>query len=145
MSTRDDSPSNRSLYHEITIECDAMIRYALGCGRNVPPQTVEIVAAALGESGSKPPIAELAKAHRKLALIIAPAEPRPLLLMREHGGGWFTMSLPRNLTMVAIMSLVFTLAIGASPEISSDPDAGNPMISHGWPVLLNQLFFLSIA
>lgn len=151
MATHDGSQprSTLSLYEEITAECDAMIRYALGCGRNVPPPTVELVAAALGEHDRKPPIAELARAHRKLALIVAPAEPRPLRLMRDTsgqpGGGWFAMSLPRNLTMVAIMSIVVTLAVGASPLISADPDAGNPMLSHGWPVLLNQLFFLSIA
>ncbi|MFO7561012.1 MAG: hypothetical protein R6X02_00085 [Enhygromyxa sp.] len=138
------------LYDEVTAECDVMVRYALGCGRKVSPQLVELVAAALGEQGSKPPITELARAHRKLALIIAPAEPRPLRLLRdiaghEPGQVWFRMPLPRNLTMVAILSIVTTLAIGTSPYVSASPDAGNPMLASGWSVLINQAFFLSIA
>jgi hypothetical protein len=143
-------PQSNSIYEEIAAECDAMVRHALGCGRSVLPQTVEIVAAALGQLEGKPSIVELTKAHRKLALIVAPAQPRPLLFLQQIAGSdpsyaWFRMSLPRNLTMVAIMSIVVTIAVGTSPEISPDPDAGNPMLSHGWKVVLNQLFFLSIA
>ncbi len=139
-----------SLYEELALECDAMVRYALGRGRNVSPAVVETVANALGEVGDKPAITELAKAHRRLALIVAPAEPRPLRLLQELAGrdpgrAWFRMSLPRNLTMVAIMALVVVLAVGMSPDIDANPDAGNPMISSGPKLLLNQLFFLSIA
>lgn len=142
--------NSNSLYDEIAAECDAMIRYALGCGRSVTPPTVEVVAGALGQLDGKPSIAELTKAHRKLAVIVAPAQPRPLRLMQDIAGSdpsraWFRMSLPRNLTMVAIISIITTIAVGTSPEISPDPDAGNPMLSHGLTVVLNQLFFLSIA
>lgn len=152
MPKRDGEPKlySDSLYEELAFECDAMIRYALGRGRDVTPAIVETVASALGELGTKPPITKLAKAHRKLALIVAPAEPRSLRLLhelagRDPGRAWFRMSLPRNLTMVAILAIVVVLAVGTSPDISADPDAGNPMVSNGATLLLNQLFFLSIA
>ena len=77
--------SDESLYQEIAAECDAMVRHALGCGRSVLPQTVEIVAAALAQANdNKPSIAELTKAHRKLAMIVAPDASAPVKAVADH-------------------------------------------------------------
>jgi hypothetical protein len=139
-----------SLYEEIAAECGAMVRFALGHGQRVPPPVVEIVVAALGEGGEQPSILALTSAHHRLARIVAPAEPHSLRLLQQRlgedlGQAWLKMPLPRNLTMVAVFSMVILLGVGMSPDVSNDPAAGNPLLSSGPVLLVNQLFFISIA
>lgn len=148
----DDKPDTReaeAIYDEIREESEAMLRFALGRGREVPPRVVEIIEAA-DEAQGRPPIAELVKAHRKLAKIIAPAQPRTVKLLHDLAGrdpnrSWARLSLPRNLMIVSVVALVVLLGLGMSPDITTDPDAGNPLMSNGVVLLVNQTFFLAVA
>lgn len=167
-----DSDNNKrdseSCYQVITAECDAMLRYAMGSGRALSPAVVEHVASAVAwikaqstaeqlspaqleqAKAQAPSIGKLSRTHQRLAQVIAPAQPRPLRLMHEVAGYdasnlWMRMPMPRNMTIVAIVSIVMLIAVGTSPLLSPDPAAGNPMLSSGPTLLINQLFFLSIA
>ncbi|MCA9701639.1 MAG: hypothetical protein KC431_29230, partial [Myxococcales bacterium] len=67
-----------ALYQEMASEAEAMVRHALGRGHEVPPKIVDVVARAhskAGEGSERPTVIELAKAHGKLAKIVAPAQP----------------------------------------------------------------------
>ncbi|PRQ06040.1 hypothetical protein [Enhygromyxa salina] len=168
--TNDTDHEWESPYQVITAECDAMLRYAMGSGRPLSSAIVEDVAAAVawGEAraqhaaetlsqakldeakASAPTIGRLSRTHQRLAQVIAPAQPRPLRLMHQVAGYdnnnlWLRMPMPRNMAIVAGVSVVVMLAVGTSPLVSADPADGNPLLSSGPRLLLNQLFFLSIA
>ncbi|KIG14377.1 hypothetical protein DB30_06852 [Enhygromyxa salina] len=161
---------SESPYQVITAECDAMLRYAMGSGRALSPSIVEDVAAAVAWGSARalhaaeqlsqdqldeakanaPSIGKLSRTHQRLAQVIAPAQPRSLRLLHEVAGYdakylWLRMPMPRNMTIVAAVSVIALLAVGTSPLISADPAAGNPLLSSGFALLVNQLFFLSIA
>lgn len=132
-----------TLYEQLATECNAMLRYALSYGLVVNPTICEVVTAALGETPNPPTIVTLTKAHRMLSTIVAPAEPHAILLV--HGVRWYNIRLLRYFVAAATSSILAMLAIGMSPLVSMDPDAGNPMVSSGLVLLVNQLFFISIA
>jgi hypothetical protein len=133
----------KTLYEQLATECNAMLRYALSYGLVVNPTICEVVTAALGESPNPPTIVTLTKAHRLLATIVAPAEPHAILLV--HGVRWHRIRLLRYFVAVAILSMLAMLGLGMSPLISASPNAGNPLMSNGLALLVNQLFFISIA
>jgi hypothetical protein len=134
-----------TIYEQLAYECGAMLRYALSYGLVVNPTICEVVTAALGETKTKEPptIVTLTKAHRLLSTLVAPAEPHAILLV--HGERWYNIRLLRYFVIVANLSMVGMLAVGMSPLISADPDVGNPIMSNGLPLLVNQLFYISIA
>jgi hypothetical protein len=132
-----------TIYEQLAIECNAMLRFALSYGLVVNPTICEVVTAALGETKNPPTIVQLTKAHRLLSTIVAPAEPHAILLV--HGVRWFNIRLLRYFVAAAVLSILSMLAVGMSPLVSVDPDAGNPMMSSGLELLVNQLFFISIA
>jgi hypothetical protein len=160
---RNNHPKSETPYQVITAECDVMLRYVMGLGRSPGPAVVEDVAGATAwvdaqarelapellaqAHASAPTIAKLSKTHQRLAKAVAPAEPRSLRLMHAVGSTnlWLRMPMPRNMTIVAMVSIVVLIAVGTSPLISADPADGNPLLSSGPTLLLNQLFFLSIA
>lgn len=132
-----------TIYEQLAAECNAMLRYALSYGLVVNPTICEVVTAALGETPNPPTIVQLTKAHRLLSTIVAPAEPHAILLV--HGIRWYRIRLLRYFVTVAVLSILAMLTIGMSPLVSADPDAGNPIMSNGVALLVNQLFYISIA
>lgn len=132
-----------TIYKQLATECEAMLRYALNYGLVVNPTICEVVTAALGETKDPPSVVQLTKAHRLLSTIVAPATP--LGILSVHARPWYRIPLLSSFVAVAVLSILGMLGIGISPLVEIGPGAGNPMLSGGMVLLINQLYFISIA
>jgi hypothetical protein len=133
---------------QLVIESRAMLQHALASGMRVP---ADLIAAVV--QSAEPPHGDArawADAHAQLADMVAPATPRMLTLLAaspEDRTAWRRLGnvpLVRQLMYVAIGSLVAFIALSMSPYIQ-DPRNGNMYSSSGWPLLVNEAFYLCAA
>lgn len=151
MATQDEDEQleHFEIYDRVRRECEAMLRRYLGRGMTsprLPISVIETVAAASPDTDEPAPsLRELYTAHRKLVEAVAPAQPNTLLLIESKAGGHLQVPLVRHLLIIAGVSLAAVLLIGISPLVDSDPTSGDPLLSSGWPLLVNQAYFLFAA
>ncbi len=153
------------LPEEIKKECEAMARYALTAGLEVPGSLMKTLAELtdmvldLGNDTREDPenrdpmspddLQRLTRVHGKLSRIIAPATPRTVLLLsRESRRGDLLrflgpVTLIRRLMGVAILSLMGFIGLSLSPDVNSS--GGGILNSSGWFLLINELFYLTSA
>ena len=96
-------------------------------------------------------IRQLAFAHNRLVDIVAPATPRSILFLQtstQQAGPWgFLGKVPfvRRVMYAAILFLLAVILIRVSPSANIVSQDGNSMAASGWPLLLQELFFIAAA
>jgi hypothetical protein len=152
MSADSRPTASRSFVHEqLMAECRVMVRHALGAGLKIQPTVLAQLHQdeALLEGGEVD-IEGLARAHESLAQLVAPARPQLLMHLNEESTPgallrWTgRIPLMRRMMLMAILSLGTFIALSLSPYIN-DAKAGNIFLSSGFPLFINELFFLSSA
>lgn len=160
-----------TLHDQLQMACQAMVRYACANGMKVPPDLVEKLDSVVSASDAGSPTAgaesggvdaaeaprrdgaaesrRLTQVHNRLAEIVAPATPQTILLMMreaEKKGIWAVLGavpLVRRLMAVSVISMVAFVLVSLSPEVNG---TGFDLLnSHGWDLLLNELFLLAAA
>jgi hypothetical protein len=139
-------------------EAFAMAEAALSRGLEVPATAVAAVEAFegyFGTEGQAPAelLNDLVSAHHTLAVLLAPATPRTILLLNaERDTNAFMrflgpIGLIRHLMLAAIISLL--VFVGVSMTSYTDFDTTKPAVSilngSGIPLLMNLLLYLSAA
>lgn len=104
----------------IALECDAMVRYALGNGLKLPPalqQSLELFENVVEEGDLSVPVAYLASLHGQLADVVAPATPRTIYLLHidKTRNSWASIlgplsSIRRLVLGAAFFTMVFVLS-----------------------------------
>ena len=104
----------------IALECDAMVRYALGNGLKLPPalqQSLELFENVVEEGDLSVPVAYLASLHGQLADVVAPATPRTIYLLHidKSRNSWASIlgplsSIRRLVLGAAFFTMVFVLS-----------------------------------
>ena len=170
--TTTEQPSIRA---HLLRECQAMAKFALSGGLNVPGKTVQLlesfeVEIALKKGGqikagdsqmAQPPpplpdppgktLKHLAQIHEHLARIVAPASPRTILLIEQESEqkGFLhffgPVALVRRLMFIALLSLVALFAFSYSTLVDGKPASYSLVDGSGMKLLLNELFLLSAA
>lgn len=145
------------LRDQVLGECEVMMRHAMGNGIPIPPYIAKTLDEQLrqkfdSDSGEEcADISELVRIHHRLSRMVAPANPRALLLLaheRQKGGFLrFLGPLPliRQVWIAALFSLVALCWIATSPHVNGRASDADILQSSGVPLLLNELFFLSAA
>ena len=99
-----------SFNDQILKECMAMAKYALESGKRVPPDTVAAIQSFSSQANVKN-VKNLVQIHEKLTRIIAPANPKTILLLEtesaknRHLKFLGLIPLVRQLMIVALISL----------------------------------------
>lgn len=131
-------------------EVEAMIRFALGNGMQLP---TELVARLSILDKGAPPLAltDLARLHNQLAAIVAPASPTTILHLdidRRRGSFWSTFGpLPnvRRLLLAALFFLVCFIVTSLSEHVTADTIARSIYSAENAKHLLYVLAFLMSA
>jgi hypothetical protein len=140
-----EKPSLRGL---LAAETVAMAAHALSYGQKVPPAALRVLATLEDDKGECS-IEELADAHEQLGQILAPMTPAAALALtdgaspsvrRKQGYSYLT----RRLMIVAICSLAAFVGLSLTPY-TNDPQYTNIFEASGFPLLVNELFFISAA
>jgi hypothetical protein len=153
-------PLNERIEVAILEQSMSMLRYALGSGMNVPPATVQAVAAAAARAesaedatvgpASDDDIRSLSEVHASLAQIVAPATPHTLVLLGgDHptGAGWKRVAripLVAQMMTAAVIAIIAFIGLSLTGSLK-DPVRGNLTTASGLDLLLGELFFLSAS
>ncbi len=153
-------PLSRVDLEELVLKgCHAMARHTMGSGKPVPAQILENLhlieqerrsrASGAGQDGSGlSTVNLLARTHRQLSQIVAPATPRTLLLLEEDkqdASAWRffgPIRIIRRLMGVAFFCLIVFIFTTLSPMVTGQVDFVN---DSGVRLLLNELLLLSAA
>src|SRR3954447_14120952 len=129
-----------------------MVRYALASGLRVPASAVDTVRRADTTYRDRPDeevpeFDALLRAHGELVRIVAPATPRTILLVSEGRRSRLSMLGPvrlvRHMLIAVVVLLVSFVTLAMSPDVN--PRSGDPLTSSGWPLLVNEVFFLTLG
>lgn len=138
-----------SIRQQVVDEAGAMARYALAAGLAVPGTATTALENAADATAVS--TAELTAVHATLAALIAPATPNSVLVLSRLSspkgvlGIFGAVPLVRRLMAAAIIFLIAFIAISLSPDINTDPTAGDFRQSSGLALLLNELFLFAAA
>lgn len=139
------------LSEQLNEECQAMVRYALASGLQVPPGATTVLSHCEQDKAQVEDIQNLTTIHGQLSQLIAPATPRAILLLareKARKGFWtFLGGVPftRSMMLVSGIFLVSFVLISMSPDINAERTTGDMMRSSGLALLLNQIFYISAA
>jgi len=134
--------SAEALEIQLVAEGRAMASHALANGLQVPAWAMEAVVTELPLSPEN--LKKVSRAHAYLAGLCAPVIPAVVVALQNDSRGGRWNRLVRAMLITAALSLFAFLAISLSGTIN-DPRSGNIFSSSGWPLLVNELFFLSAA
>ncbi|MDR8391649.1 hypothetical protein NC796_10885 [Aliifodinibius sp. S!AR15-10] len=148
--------SLHSLRMQILEECEAMASYAFRSGLKVPVSVIQTLEKLPNEKSNgstkyEKEVKDLVTTHGKLSELVAPATPRSIIFLGElpgkNGVMKFQASSPiiRNMAIFAGFFLISFILLSLSPFITSDPEIGDPFISSGMELLINELFILTAA
>jgi hypothetical protein len=149
------------LFTQMRAEVRAMASHALGTGLTVPAWTLAILArthaggappaeGASAGAAKDMPLRELARAHAEISKVVSPATPELMVLLYKDVDAtrlrqtFGQARIVRSFMVAALLSLVVFLVMSWSPYLN-DPKHGYFFTSSGWPLLLNEFFFLSSA
>jgi hypothetical protein len=149
-------PSIREqLITQMRTELRAMASHMLGTGHMVPPWTLAILArpdAAMdpAEEGADVALRALLRAHGELAKLVAPATPELMVMLYKDSDDvrfrqtFGQARIVRSFVVTAVFSLVVFLVVSWSPYLN-EPKWGDFFTSSGWPLFVNEMFFISSA
>lgn len=146
----------------IFLECNAMLKYALGKGLNVPNSVVQNIVdcqkssskidsnAEKNDDSTTQCLLQLNKSHSQLSKIVSPAKPNTLVLFeKEEKSSFFKflgpVGLVQRMLIIAIFSLIALICLSISPYVTGDPKSFGLTTNHGISLLINQLFLISAA
>lgn len=156
------SLTNQKLALETANEARAMASHALSGGRPVPGWVLETIARAdegvaphvpVEEGGGErqgTTVRDIYRAHAELSRLIAPFTPDLIVLLEmEAKVSGFAKALgqiriTRIFVVIVILSVCTFLGISVSSYIN-DPLQGNIFEAWGFPLFVNEMFFLSAA
>jgi hypothetical protein len=140
------------LEKQVLLAAEAMVRYALASGLRVPGPVVDTVRRAdttyrYAPDEELPEFDALLRAHAELVRIVAPATPRTILLVSEGRRSPLSMLGPvrlvRQMLIAVVILLISFVLLAMSPDVN--PRSGDPLTSSGWPLLVNELFFIVLG
>lgn len=145
-----------SLERQIAMECVAMASYAFRSGLKVPVSVMQTLDnlkqdKSSMDGDSEKAMKDLVSAHVKLSKLIAPATPRTIIFLGEgtmnDGILKFHSSarIIRKIGFTAAFFLISFILLSLSPLVTSDSVAGDPLMSSGLNLLLNEFFILAAA
>lgn len=153
-------PSIREqLITQMRTELRAMASHLLGTGHTVPPWTLAILArpdAAMdpaedgADAGRDVALRALLRAHGELAKLIAPATPDLMVMLYKDSDDvrfrqtFGQARIVRSFVVAAVVSLVVFLVVSWSPYLN-EPRWGDFFTSSGWPLFVNEMFYISSA
>lgn len=153
-------PSIREqLITQMRTELRAMASHMLGTGHTVPPWTLAILArpdAAMdpaeegADAGGDVALRALLRAHGELAKLVAPATPELMVMLYKDSDEvrfrqtFGQARIVRSFVVAAVCSLVVFLVVSWSPYLN-EPRWGDFFTSSGWPLFVNEMFFISSA
>jgi hypothetical protein len=144
--------SHLPLEKQVLLAAEAMVRYALASGLRVPAWIVDTVRRAdttyrHTPDEELPEFDALLRAHAELVRIVAPATPRTILLVSEGRRSPLSMLGPvrlvRQMLIAVVVLLVSFVLLAMSPDVNAR--SGDPLSSSGWPLLVNELFFIALG
>lgn len=140
-----DMPAD--LLDRVSVELSAMTRYALDAGLPVGADIVALLTP--GAATAKPDVAGLVAAHRRMAVLVAPATPGGLALLhadQDAAGRWSFLGpvrLVRRLLTTAVVFLGIFVLTSLSGYVSHD--SGGLFDESGLRVLIPLLFLMAAA
>jgi hypothetical protein len=153
-------PSIREqLITQMRTELRAMASHVLGTGHTVPPWTLAILARpdaamdpaeTVADAGADVELRALLRAHGELAKLVAPATPELLVMLYKDSDDvrfrqtFGQARIVRSFVVAAVLSLVVFLVVSWSPYLN-EPRWGDFFTSSGWPLFVNEMFFISSA
>ena len=147
-----DTKENRSfnLCSDILAQCEAMVRFALSNGKQVPGDIVEMLqACAVAEDMGSVDIKQLTSVHDRLVQIVAPASPATIQLFDGFTASskplLVSVPLVRRMMFLAGAFLFCIIAISLSPDIGEKAGNADMFNSSGWPLFINEVFLLCAA
>ncbi len=104
---------------QVLQECEAMARHALASGLKVPGALIQVVEDARDTSpdAQMPATTSLSRTHGRLAMIVAPATPRTILLLAvetEKSGVFMFLGRVPLVRRMMLAALLFLVSEGAS-------------------------------
>ena len=145
------SPARTADLHEqVMHECAAMARYALASGMKLSPSLMSEVERIRTIAAPGPAeMAALVRIHTQLAVLVAPATPRALILLGDDGHdssrlAWLGhVGVVRRMMLVAAVSLLLFLAVNLSSAV--DKPTLNILEASGLPALTLEAWWVSAA
>ena len=160
--------ASTNVWQTAMAECESMVDHAFASGTEIPPELMALLydischeadtgnedgSSAESKNDDQPTIKaqQLTLVHNKLAVIVAPATPRSLLLMREETqrGSIFLVfgRVPfiRYMMAVAIIAIISLITLSMSEEINNATIVLSIFENSGSSLLRVQLLFLSAA
>jgi len=134
-------------------EALAMARYALASGLSVPTAAADSIEKLRFADPNEPvSMGPLVKAHDQLSRLVAPATPRALLAMGdEHVTTsrieWLgSVPLVRRMLCASVAAVLVFVALSITKVTNTDSGPALSFAnSYGWPLLANELFWMSSA
>jgi hypothetical protein len=152
---------NRTTVEEyLRLECEAMMKYALGSGLKMSSEMVKYLQTFTseqsdqrsGEETTPPPdLKDLVFLHDQLSIIVAPVKPRSIFLLEKEFNKKsifkFLGPIPliRRMMSVAILSIIALFIISSFPEIDATPENWDPLNSSGWGHMIRMFYILAAA
>jgi hypothetical protein len=145
------SPARAANLHEqVMHECAAMARYALASGMKVSPSLMSELEKIRQTALPGPAeMASLVRIHSQLAVLVAPATPRALLVLgdEDHTSTRFAwlghVGVVRRMMFVAAVSVVLFLAVSVTKALN-DPTM-SLLAAAGWQAVAVETWWVSAA
>jgi len=140
------------LEKQVLLAAEAMVRYALASGMRVPASVVDTVRRAdtsyrYAPDEEVPDFDALLRAYNELVRLVAPATPRTILLVSEGRRSALSMLGPvrlvRQMLVAVVVLLISFVLLTMSSSVTAE--SGDPLNSSGFPLLVNELFFISLG
>jgi hypothetical protein len=163
----DENPNlytDTNLRNQIYMECASMAKYALAKGKAVPADAIKNIEAfenySSAENNSEDNLLQIRRdiditalidTHYLLARLIEPATPRTVLLLdREQRNKTMlnflgTISLVRQLMLIAIISLIIFIALLSSPYINGAKLEQDVLSATGIEQFARLIFYIGAA
>jgi len=139
-----------NLHEQVMHECAAMARYALASGMKLSPALMsELEKIRLAASPGPAEMAALVRIHSQLAVAVAPATPRALLVLGDEAHtstrfAWLGhVGVVRRMMLVAAVSVLLFLAVSISDRVT-DPTL-NLLLANDLTAFYIEVWWVSAA
>jgi hypothetical protein len=153
------SPIGDTITLEMVHEVRAMTSHALAVGIAVPGWVLDTVVQAESAAvdhaedavaETEPTAPDLYKAHAELTKLVAPFTPDLIIMLEmdlnasSAARALGQVRIARYFMIILLASIGIFLAVSVSPYLN-DPRHGDIFTSSGWPLFINELFFITTA